>query len=219
MHKQAAQMKIAFATRPQTYYFGSQISHLQPTMVSTTGTSDTTRQRLLVDQVKLAVILERLARQVAERHVPFEDSVIIGLQPRGLNVAQAIQQRIATLFGHELPLGYLDITFYRDDFRRRDTPLQANRTQIDFVVEGARVILVDDVLFTGRSVRAAMDAMTAYGRPKQVELLTLVDRKLTRELPIQPDYIGLQVDSILSQRVRVDWEQDPLRGQIWMLSA
>src|SRR5690606_1427635 len=113
-----------------------------------------------------------------------------GLQPRGIFLADRLAARLKEFVNRKIELGYLDITFYRDDFRRRESPLKANSTKIDFTIENKKVILVDDVLYTGRSVRAALDAMNAFGRPAKVELLVLVNRKYTRHIPVEPDYIG-----------------------------
>jgi pyrimidine operon attenuation protein/uracil phosphoribosyltransferase len=109
---------------------------------------------------------------------------------------------------NEIKFGLLDVTFYRDDFRRSEKVLKANKTKINFSIENKTVILIDDVLFTGRSIRAAMDALQAFGRPRAVQLLNLIDRRFSRELPIQPDYCGTQVDSRLNQRVKVCWKKD-----------
>ena len=114
--------------------------------------------------------------------------------------------------------GNLDITFFRDDFRRRETPIVPNSTKIDFIIEGKKVILVDDVLWTGRTIRAAMDAMMAFGRPEKVELLVLVDRRFSRHLPIEPDYIGIQVDSINSQKVAVSWKETDQEDKVVLVS-
>lgn len=102
-------------------------------------------------------------------------------------------------------LGLLDITFFRDDFRRNEKTLEANKTQIDFLVEDKQVVFIDDVLYTGRSIRAALTAIQSFGRPKSIELLTLIDRRFSRDLPIQPDYRGRQVDAINNEKVRVKW--------------
>jgi pyrimidine operon attenuation protein/uracil phosphoribosyltransferase len=129
----------------------------------------------------------------------------LGMQPRGIFLAEQIQKRLGRVNPHrKYPLGYLDATFYRDDFRRRDTPARASETRVDFVIEGKHVILIDDVLFTGRTVRAALDAMIAFGRPEKVELLVLVDRTHTRDLPIAADYVGKYVNTVESQRVLVE---------------
>ncbi len=116
-------------------------------------------------------------------------------------------------------MGFLDITFYRDDFRRRDIPLEANTTSVPFIIENQKVILVDDVLYTGRSVRAALDAMIAFGRPSKVELLVLVNRRYSRDLPIQADYTGLSVNTMPSQRVLVEWENHGAKkDNVWLVN-
>jgi pyrimidine operon attenuation protein/uracil phosphoribosyltransferase len=108
---------------------------------------------------------------------------------------------------NDVSLGYLDITFFRDDFRRSEKPLEANKTQIDFIVEGKKVVFIDDVLFTGRSIRSALTAIQSFGRPEEIELLVLIDRRFSRHLPIQPDYRGRQVDAINGEKVRVCWQE------------
>ena len=177
------------------------------------------QKKLLFSQELLQITISRLCQQLAENHEDFTNVVLIGLQPRGIYFAQRIQQRIIEQFGRDLPIGNLDITFYRDDFGRRENPLKANSTKIPFVIEGKKVILIDDVLFTGRSINAALNAMTAFGRPKNVELLTLVDRKYKRDVPIEPKYVGQTVNSIHSQRVIVEWkEQGSGKDSIWLVS-
>lgn len=162
-------------------------------------------RKQLLSQRALHIILNRLAWQLLESHGAFDNSVLIGLQPRGI----AVLQKLATLLQkhglQNIPTGTLDITFFRDDFRRRSEVLQANKTEISILLEGKKVIFVDDVLYTGRSVRAAMDAVQSFGRPAELELLVLIDRRFSRELPIQPDYIGQQVDSLSGERVEVAW--------------
>lgn len=161
----------------------------------------------------------RLCHQLIENHGDFSGSVILGLQPRGKFVAQRIQQTLASILGRQVPTGFLDTTFHRDDFRRREVPLAANATQIDFLIEGRKVILVDDVLYTGRSVRAALDAMISFGRPASVELLVLIDRLHTRHLPVQPNYVGLSVNSLQSQRVLVEWQnEETAQDNIWLIT-
>jgi pyrimidine operon attenuation protein/uracil phosphoribosyltransferase len=177
------------------------------------------QKRLIVNHQLLDIMVMRLCNQLIENHGDFSDSVIIGLQPRGKHVAQRLQRTLASILGTQVPTGYLDTTFHRDDFRRRETPLTANATHIDFLVEGKKVILVDDVLYTGRSVRAALDAMIAYGRPAGVELLVLIDRLYTRHLPIQATYVGQHVDSLQSQRVLVEWQTDyNQEDNIWLIT-
>ncbi|WP_266204185.1 bifunctional pyr operon transcriptional regulator/uracil phosphoribosyltransferase PyrR [Pontibacter kalidii] len=177
------------------------------------------QKRLIVNHQLLDIMVMRLCHQLIENHGDFSDSVILGLQPRGKYVAQRIQSTLSSILGKQVPIGLLDTTFHRDDFRRRDTPITANATKIDFLVEGKNVILVDDVLYTGRSVRAALDAMIAYGRPASVELLVLIDRLYTRHLPIQPTYVGRKVNSLLSQRVLVEWKgQQAEEDAIWLIT-
>ncbi|GGB90072.1 hypothetical protein GCM10011325_16910 [Dyadobacter sediminis] len=142
----------------------------------------------------------------------------MGLQPRGIYFAERIIAELRERTGKNIPLGYLDATFYRDDFRRRESPLLPNKTNVPFLIEGKRVILIDDVLASGRMVRAALDAMTAFGRPKMVELMVLIDRRYNRELPIDPDYVGMNVSTVESQRVQVEWKEQGFHSdQIWMV--
>ena len=177
------------------------------------------QKRLIVNHHLLEIMVMRLCHQLIENHGDFSDSVIIGLQPRGRQVAQRLQSTLASILGTTVPTGYLDTTFHRDDFRRRETPLAANATHIDFLIEGKKVILVDDVLYTGRSVRAAMDAMISFGRPANVELLVLVDRLYSRHLPIEPTYVGRRVNSLQSQRVLVEWEgPETQEDNIWLVT-
>ena len=145
------------------------------------------------------------------------DFVIIGLQPRGIAFAKRIQEKIIEITGvQNIQFGSLDITFYRDDFRRNEKVLKANETKLDFSIENKTVVLIDDVLFTGRSIRAAMDALQSYGRPKTIQLLNLIDRRFSRELPIQPDYCGIQVDSRLNQKVKVCWDENDGEDAVYL---
>ena len=152
--------------------------------------------------------ISRLCYQLIENHNNFENSVLIGLQPRGVYLANRIKKVLeSTLSGAEVQCGALDITFYRDDFRRTDKSMLPSVTDIDFIIENKKVVLIDDVLFTGRTVRSGLDAMLAFGRPEQVEFLTLIDRRFSRQLPIQPDYVGKSVDTLSSERVSVEWSE------------
>ena len=175
------------------------------------------QKRLILDSALLDITVNRLCHQLIENHGNFQDVVIIGLQPRGLFVSDMIAKKIFDLTGQQIHSGYLDTTFYRDDFRRRESPVKANSTSVDFIIEDKTVVLVDDVLYTGRSIRAALDAMIAFGRPKKVELLILVNRKYGRDLPIEPDYIGKSVNTLDSQRVLAEWEQQGFdSNNIWL---
>ena len=173
----------------------------------------------LLDGRKFQITLQRLCRQLIENHDDFSNSVILGIQPRGILLSQRITGELKKILpGAIINHGNLDITFYRDDIGRKDGPILPSATEINFLIEGKKVILADDVLWTGRTIRAAMDAMLAYGRPEKVELLVLVDRRFSRHLPIEPDYIGIQVDTINSQRVIVTWAETDGEDKIVLLS-
>ena len=166
------------------------------------------QKRILMEGERLTITVRRLCEQLIENHGNFSDSCILGLQPRGILLAQRIHCRLQEKTGLNIPYGELDATFFRDDFRRREKPLKANATHVPFIIEDKRVILIDDVLYTGRSVRAALDAMTAFGRPSKVELLVLINRRYARDLPIEPNYVGSHVNTISSQKVLVEWQED-----------
>lgn len=163
-------------------------------------------KKVLLNSKEIEIILYRLACQLIENHNDFSECVLIGLQPRGTYLAKRLTSILRENYQiKNLQLGLLDITFYRDDFRRRDAPLKAAESQINFLIENKKVVIIDDVLFSGRSVRAALTAIQSYGRPKNVELLVLIDRRFSRHLPIQPNYRGRQVDAISKERVIVNW--------------
>ena len=177
------------------------------------------QKKLILDTDLLDITLNRLCQQLIENHDRFNQTVIIGMQPRGIYLAELIHAKLESQLKLNIPLGYLDTTFHRDDFRRREIPAKASETRVPFVIEGKTVILIDDVLFTGRTVRAALDAMIAFGRPEKVELLVLIDRKRTRDLPIAADYVGKYVDTIETQRVLVEWEaQGNKQNKIWLIN-
>ncbi len=174
--------------------------------------------RLILSNPLLDITLNRLCQQLIENHRDFSNSVILGLQPRGIYLAERITKKLREETSIDIKLGYLDTTFFRDDFRRRDSPLKPNETKVPFVIENKKVILIDDVLATGRMVRAAIDAMQAFGRPKKVELLCLINRRYERDLPIQPDYTGMRVNTLDTQRVLVEWkEQGNEEDKIWLI--
>ncbi len=163
--------------------------------------------KVLLTSKEIDIILHRLACQLMEKHLDFSKTVLIGLQPRGKYLAERIRQILVEDYNIEdITLGFLDITFFRDDFRRSEKPLEANKTQIDFLVEDKKVVFIDDVLYTGRSIRAALTAIQSFGRPSEIELLVLIDRRFSRHLPIQPDYRGRQVDAINNDKVKVQWK-------------
>lgn len=164
-------------------------------------------KRTILNSRHFEITLNRLASQLKENHQFFENTVLIGLQPRGINVLNRLRLILEEDLQREIMCGQLDITFYRDDFRRREQPIIPSVTNIDFIIENKNVVLMDDVLFSGRTIRSGLDALLAFGRPNRVELLTFIDRRFERHLPIQPDYTGKVVDTLSSQRVSVEWSE------------
>jgi pyrimidine operon attenuation protein/uracil phosphoribosyltransferase len=164
------------------------------------------KPKSILDHQQLQIIINRLCHQLVENHNDFSNTVLIGLQPRGIYLCQRIKESLESNFpDYNLEVGNLDITFYRDDFRRREDPLVANSTSLSVSLEGKKIVLIDDVLYTGRSVRAALDALHDYGRPLSVELMVLIDRRLSRHVPIQPNYVGHTIDVVADERVSVEW--------------
>jgi pyrimidine operon attenuation protein/uracil phosphoribosyltransferase len=162
---------------------------------------------ILISEQQLPSIVKRLSHQILETYPGLQNAVIVGLQPRGV----FLSDRIVAALLQELPksnviYGKLDITFYRDDIRRELHI--ANKTDMPFSIEGKTVILIDDVLFTGRTIRAALDALMSFGRPSKVALCVLVDRKPSRELPIQPDFTGKEMDTLTPFKVKVRWKEN-----------
>ncbi|MFC4094701.1 bifunctional pyr operon transcriptional regulator/uracil phosphoribosyltransferase PyrR [Euzebyella saccharophila] len=176
-------------------------------------------QKVLLSEKEINIILHRLACQLLENHLDFKDTALVGIQPRGTFVAQRLTKILKEEYGvKHVDLGFLDITFYRDDFRRGEKPLEANKTKIDFLVEDRKVVFVDDVLYTGRSIRAALTAIQSFGRPSEIELLTLIDRRFSRHLPIQPNYRGRQVDAINEEKVKVHWRENEGEDVIYLIN-
>jgi pyrimidine operon attenuation protein/uracil phosphoribosyltransferase len=177
------------------------------------------QKKLILDSDLLDITVSRLCQQLIENHHTFSDTVIIGMQPRGIFLAELIHKNLEKNIKSAIPFGYLDATFHRDDFRRREEPIKASENRIPFIIESKKVVLVDDVLFTGRTIRAAMDALIAFGRPAKVELLVMIDRKYNRELPIAPDYVGKTVNTMASQRVLVELQaQGHKQNKIWLIN-
>lgn len=175
-------------------------------------------QKVLLTSREVNIILHRLACQLIENHLDFADTILIGLQPRGRYVAERIKQILEQEYNvSNIQLGFLDITFFRDDFRRSEKPLEANKTEIDFLVENKRVVFIDDVLYTGRSIRSALTAIQSFGRPSSIELLVLIDRRFSRHLPIQPDYRGRQVDAINDEKVIVSWKENDGEDSVYLI--
>ncbi len=174
------------------------------------------QKRLLLNSTHFEITINRLCCQLIENHDDFLDSVLVGLQPRGVFLARRIHNHLQQLTkSTKIQLGELDITFYRDDFRRREM-ISPSQTRLDFVIEDKKVILIDDVLFTGRTIRSGLDALLDIGRPSKVELLVLVNRRYSRHLPIEPDYVGIQVDTIRSEKVKVQWRESDDEDGVWL---
>ena len=162
--------------------------------------------KTILTEQQIGITIQRLAHQVLENNIGPEEVIIIGLQPRGIYVSDKLVTELQKIMGGKLvQYGLLDITFYRDDVRR-ELHL-ANKTEINFNIENKKVILVDDVLYTGRTIRAALDALLDFGRPSKVELCVLIDRRFSRQLPIQPDYVGKVIDALITEKVKVLWKE------------
>ena len=176
-------------------------------------------QKVLLSSEEINIILHRLACQLIENHLDFKNTVLIGIQPRGIYLAERLSKLLREDYHiKDISLGQLDITFYRDDFRRGEKLLEANRTDINFIVEDKKVVFIDDVLYTGRSIRAALTAIQSFGRPAEIELLTLIDRRFSRHLPIQPDYRGRQVDAINNEKVKVMWLENDGEDTVYLIN-
>lgn len=177
------------------------------------------QKRLLLNSQHLNITISRLSHQLVENHSHFKETVLLGLQPRGVHLAERIKSELESITKSKIQLGYLDTTFYRDDFRKRDEPLNASEMKVPFSVEDKKVVLIDDVLYTGRSVRAAMDALNSFGRPAKVELLILIDRIYSRDIPIEANYIGKKVNTMQTQKVLVELKaQGKSKDNIWLIN-
>jgi pyrimidine operon attenuation protein/uracil phosphoribosyltransferase len=171
-------------------------------------------KQVILDEQQVQLTMNRLAYQLIENHDDFSNTVLIGLQPRGIFVLERLKEILENVREEKVTCGQLDITFYRDDFRRREKPLIPSTTNIDFTIEGKNVVLIDDVLYTGRTIRSGLDALMAFGRPLRVELMVLIDRRFQRDLPIQADYVGKAVDTLDSERVTVEWKSSEGKDKI-----
>ncbi|HJM15948.1 MAG TPA: bifunctional pyr operon transcriptional regulator/uracil phosphoribosyltransferase PyrR [Flavobacteriales bacterium] len=176
-------------------------------------------EKQIISSEQFGIMIERLSHQLIENHGDFSNTILVGIQPRGVEFAERILEKLNQISNNSIQSGNLDITFFRDDFGRRDNPIEAQELDMNVSVEGKRVVLIDDVLFTGRSIRSAMDALLSFGRPKQVELMVLIDRRLTRHLPIQPNYVGRTVDTILEEKVIVKWKSSQSEDKIILINS
>jgi pyrimidine operon attenuation protein / uracil phosphoribosyltransferase len=176
--------------------------------------------KVIVSADKVELILLRLCHQLIENHSDVKSLCIIGIQERGVLLADRIKYHLDSIL--ETPTyqyGKLDITFYRDDFRRREVPIKASSTELDFSVEDKNVVLVDDVLYTGRTVHAAMAAIQDYGRPRRIEMLCMVDRRFNRHFPIRADYAGVSIDSLDEAYVKVGWQELDGKNEVRLFSG
>lgn len=172
--------------------------------------------KTILNEKQLSVTIQRLSHQILENNLDLSQVVLIGIQPRGIFVSDRVVSHIRQLVSPaEVHYGKLDITFYRDDVRKGLHI--ANDTDIPFSIENRNVVLIDDVLFTGRTIRAALDALLDFGRPAKVELCILIDRRFSRQLPIQPDYTGRSIDSLVSQKVKVLWKERDGKDEVVFL--
>ena len=166
------------------------------------------KERQILNQQDIDITIERLCQQLIEHHNDFNNTVIVGVQPRGTFLSNRIIVQLKQLLKTtNIESGNLDISFYRDDLRRREEPIVPQVMDMNLSLEGKNVVLIDDVLFTGRSIRSAIDALMAFGRPKSVELLALINRRFSRHLPIQPNYVGRTIDALETEKVIVEWKE------------
>ena len=165
--------------------------------------------KVILEKKQFDITIDRLCFELIEKHGDFSNTAIVGLQPRGIYFSRRIVKRLSEILNTKKILyGELDIAFYRDDFRRGNEQIIPNEMNITFTVQDKNIVIVDDVLYTGRTIRSALDALTDFGRPNKVELLVLVDRRYSRHLPIQPDYTGIAVDTRANDKVKVEWKEN-----------
>ena len=178
---------------------------------------DVLEQREILDKESIVITIERLCYQLIESHDNFDNTVLIGVQPRGTYLNSRILKKLALIVpDNNIASGNVDISFYRDDIMRRDEPIVPQVMDMDLSVEAKKVVLIDDVVCTGRSIRSAIDAILTFGRPASIELLTLVNRRFSRDLPIQPDYVGKTIDVIESEKIIVEWEENTGTDRVLM---
>jgi pyrimidine operon attenuation protein / uracil phosphoribosyltransferase len=171
--------------------------------------------KIILNAQQFNIVIKRLAHQLVENNVDVSNTVLIGIQPRGIAFSDRIYECITNhLHIKNINYGKLDITFYRDDYNTSNQIRVPNTTDIQCSLEGKTVVLIDDVLFTGRTIRSAMDAILDFGRPSKIELMVLIDRRFSRQLPIQADYVGRSIDSIISQKVKVQWADNKIKDQV-----
>ena len=177
-------------------------------------------QRKLLTRNEISVTIERLCHQLIENHDNFNNTIIVGVQPRGSLLSNRIISKLQSkLKKKKIESGNIDISFYRDDLRRRDSPIVPEAMDMNVSVEDKDVVLIDDVLYTGRSIRSALDALMTFGRPRSVELLTLINRRFSRHLPIQPNYVGRTIDILETEKVIVEWQEINGNDRVLMVKS
>jgi len=174
-------------------------------------------ETVILDQSGINRALTRIAHEILERNKGTADLVLVGIRTGGDDLAEELRRRIAEIEGEDIPAGTVDITMYRDDLSSRGT-MPIGRTDIPFAMDGKRVILVDDVLYTGRTIRAAMDALIDLGRPRSIQLAVLIDRG-HRELPIRPDYVGRNVPTSREEKIEVEFDANRTPTEVRLVKS
>jgi pyrimidine operon attenuation protein/uracil phosphoribosyltransferase len=175
--------------------------------------------KVILEKKQFDITIDRLCFELIEKHGDFSNTAIVGLQPRGIYLSRRIYKRISEILNSKKVLyGELDIAFYRDDYRRGNEQIVPSEMNISFAVQDKNIVIIDDVLYTGRTIRSALDALTDFGRPNKVELLVLVDRRYSRHLPIQPDYTGISVDTRANDKVKVEWKENAKNDLVHILT-
>src|SRR5690242_15226392 len=178
------------------------------------------KSAVVMDADRIARTLTRIAHEIVERNKGVDEVALIGVRTRGVYIARRIARTLKEITGVDVPTGALDITLYRDDLMRHAVGPQpvVRSTEIPFSIDDKKILLVDDVLYTGRTIRAALDALIDFGRPKSIQLVVLVDRG-HRELPIKPDYVGKNLPTALSQSVQVHLQEVDGRDEVEILES
>jgi pyrimidine operon attenuation protein/uracil phosphoribosyltransferase len=177
-----------------------------------------TDERLVMDAQAVDRALTRVAHEILERNKGSENLVLVGIRSRGVHIAGRLQDKLQAIEGTEIPCGIIDITLYRDDLSRSLQQPQIKGTTIKFAIDDKRIVLVDDVLFTGRTIRAALDALMDLGRPSSVQLVVMVDRG-HRELPIRADYVGKNLPTAVTESVQVRMLESDGRDEVVIAAA
>ncbi len=175
------------------------------------------KKMILLQDKLLELTIQRLSRQIIENYYSSKNLVIVGIQPRGVFLSRIIYDLLhSSKKINNIDYAEIDITFYRDDFKLKPLSPSPQRIQPDFSIENKKVVLIDDVLYTGRTIRAALDALQNYGRAESIELMVLINRRFSRQLPIEPNYFGMNIDSFDNQTVLINWAKDWKKSKIYL---